>query len=137
MCRKKPDEKFGLTLCYRQGDTCNTSCNVYVGEVSLICPTYLKINIKIIIIINDRIIIVRYWVMLNDIIIEGAALSINRLCIYHRYVDDTFHISKKNFPKNSSKLINTSQIISDSWLKWKVFIMYCHSKIVCLKRILM
>ncbi|CAI2732355.1 unnamed protein product [Schistosoma spindalis] len=33
LCRKKPDEKFGLTLCYRQGDTCDTSCNVYVGEL--------------------------------------------------------------------------------------------------------
>ncbi|XP_018653258.1 hypothetical protein Smp_141520 [Schistosoma mansoni] len=35
LCRKKPDEKFGLTLCYRQGDTSNTSCNVYVGELEL------------------------------------------------------------------------------------------------------
>ncbi|TNN14791.1 PDZ domain-containing RING finger protein [Schistosoma japonicum] len=35
LCRKTSNEKFGLTLCYRQGDTCDTSCNVYVGELEL------------------------------------------------------------------------------------------------------
>ncbi|VDP97537.1 unnamed protein product [Trichobilharzia regenti] len=33
LCRKTMDEKFGLTLCYRQGDTCDASCDVFVGDL--------------------------------------------------------------------------------------------------------
>ncbi|CAH8543571.1 unnamed protein product [Schistosoma turkestanicum] len=44
LCRKTSDEKFGLTLCYRQGDICNTSCNVYVGE-NLKCKNFIDSHV--------------------------------------------------------------------------------------------
>ncbi|CAH8615128.1 unnamed protein product [Heterobilharzia americana] len=33
LSRKISEEKFGLTLCYRQGDACSSSCDVYVGDL--------------------------------------------------------------------------------------------------------